>query len=290
MLRMASRAFAGLALLLAVAAPATAEPVFPKFTGLVVDAANVIPPDQEAAIDAKLQALYKTSKSQLVVATIPDLGGYDIADYGNSLIRAWGVGLKGADNGAILIVAPSDRKVRIEVGYGLEPILTDAYSSVVINQVIVPRFKAGDVPGGITAAVDTLAQTLSMPDDQAKAKVDAAIKEFDRTHRRKGSSSDGGSLIGLIFWGLVAGFILLSFLRGGRRGRGTSRFGGSNWPIILWSIASEIERGSHRGGSGGFGGWGGGGGSDDGGGGWGGGGFIGGGGGSGGGGGASGSW
>jgi uncharacterized protein len=294
MLRLAGRALA--ALLLVVAAmlgmvgPAAAEPAFPKFTGLVVDAADIIPPAEEAALETKLQALQQQSKTQLVVATIPDLGGYDIADYGYRLGRAWGVGLKDANNGAILIVAPKDRKLRIEVGRGLEPILTDAYTSLVINQTIVPRFKAGDMPGGIAAGVDSLAQTLSVPDDQAEAKVDAAIREFDKTHVSKAKDEDG-SVIGLIFWGLVLGFILLSFLRRGIGGGRTRSYGGSSWPIVLWSIADEIQRSSRHGGGGGLGGWGGGG-SGGGGssGGWGGGGFTGGGGGDFGGGGSSGSW
>ena len=96
---------------------ATAQ-TLPKFTGFVVDAANVIPPDQEAALTKRLDDLQKTTGNQLVVATVPDLEGYPIEDYGNSLLRSWGVGLKDANNGAILLVAPNDRKVRIEVGYG----------------------------------------------------------------------------------------------------------------------------------------------------------------------------
>jgi len=288
MVRMAGRALA--ALLLVVALPAAAEPVFPKFTGLVVDAADIIPPAEEAALEAKLAALQKTSKNQLVVATIPDLGGYDIADYGYRLGRAWGVGLGDADNGAILIVAPKERKVRVEVGRGLEPVLTDAYTSLVINQTIVPRFKANDMPGGIAAGVDSLTQTLSVPDDQAKAKVDAAIKAYDKGHPRRAQNDDDGSVVGLVFAGLVIAFMILSFLRRGIGGGRTRSYGGSSWPIVLWSIADEIQHSSRHGG-GGLGGWGGGG-SGGGGssGGWGGGGFTGGGGGDFGGGGSSGSW
>ncbi|MFW2829850.1 TPM domain-containing protein [Sphingomonas sp. ID0503] len=281
-------------ILLAVAFPAAAEPVFPPFAGLVVDAANVIPDDQEAALNARLQALQQQSKNQLVVATIPDLGGYDIADYGYRLGRAWGVGLKEADNGAILIVAPNDRKLRVEVGRGLEPILTDAYTSVVINTVITPRFKAGDIPGGIAAGVDELAQTLSLPDEQARAKVDAAAAEFDRTHRRaRGSSIDGGDAIGVIFFAILFGVIAISALRrrprAGPWGKRTKSYDGSAWPIVLWTIGNEIaHHASRNSGGGGFGSWGGGSGGSDGG--WGGGGFTGGGGGDFGGGGSSGSW
>lgn len=278
-------------LLLFVASPAGAQ-TFPKFSGFVVDAANVIPPDAEAALTQKLDDLQRTTNHQLVVATIPDLEGRPIEDYGYRLGRAWAVGLKDADNGAILIVAPNDRQVRVEVGYGLEPILTDAFSSLVVNNQILPRFKEGDLPGGITAGVDALAEQLALPDAEAQARAAEAAAQFDRTNRsRTSSNGSGGSWFGLIFWGVVILFILLPMLRGGRRKRGPwgarSR-GGSNWPIVLWTIAEAASAASRsgRGGSGGFGGFGGG----SGGGGWGGGGFSGGGGGSFGGGGASGSW
>jgi uncharacterized protein len=266
---------------------ATAQ-TFPKFTGFVVDAANVIPPDQEAALTKRLDDLQKATGNQFVVATVPDLEGYPIEDYGNRLIRSWGVGLKGANNGAILLVAPNDRKVRIEVGYGLEPVLTDAFSSVVINQQIVPRFKAGDMAGGIVAGANAVADQLALPDAEAHAKVTAAAAEYDKTHRRS-SSGGGGVPIGLIFFGIVLAAIVIPMLSrkvGGKRYTGGSSGGGSGaLPIVLWSIADAMTRGG-----GGGGGWSGGGGGDSGGGGWGGGGFGGGGGGSGGGGGASGSW
>ncbi len=267
---------------------ATAQ-TLPKFTGFVVDAANVIPPDQEAALTKRLDDLQKTTGNQLVVATVPDLEGYPIEDYGNRLIRSWGVGLKDANNGAILLVAPNDRKVRIEVGYGLEPVLTDAFSSVVINQQILPRFKAGDIPGGIVAGTNAVADQLALPDAEARAKVTAAAAEYDKTHHRS-NSGGGGVPIGLIFFGIVLAAIVIPMISRRAGGKhyvdgGNHRGGGGALPIVLWSIADAMTRG---GGSGGGGSWGGGG--DSGGGGWGGGGFGGGGGGSGGGGGASGGW
>jgi uncharacterized protein len=266
---------------------AASAQTLPKFTGFVVDAANVIPPDQEAALTKRLDDLQKATGNQLVIATVPDLDGYPIEDYGNALIRGWGVGLKDANNGAILLVAPNDRKVRIEVGYGLEPVLTDAFSSVIINQQILPRFKAGDIPGGIVAGTNAVADQLALPDAEARAKVTAAAAEYDKTHRRS-NSGGGGVPIGLIFFGIVLAAIVIPMISRRAGGKqyvdGGSRGGGSGaLPIVLWSIADAMTRGG--GGGGGFGGGGG-----DSGGGWGGGGFGGGGGGSGGGGGASGSW
>ena len=281
-----------------MAAPAAAQ-TLPPFSGLVVDAANVLPPATEAELETKLRLLQRDTKRQLVVATVPDLQGYPIEEYGNKLIRAWSVGLKDVNNGAILIVAPNERKVRVEVGYGLEPILTDALSSVTINEQILPRFKAGDLPGGIVAGADTLAAQLGAAPEEAQARVDAAAAAFDKARPTATRNGGGGGVpVMLIFWGVVLLFFILPTLARSRRTkgpwgrRGRRGDGGSAWPIVLWSIGNELSRGSGGGwGSSGGSSWGGGdSGGDSGGGGWGGGGFTGGGGGSGGGGGASGSW
>lgn len=277
-------------LLLLLPAAAHAALSFPQFTGLVTDAANIIPADQKAALEAKLEALQQQTGRQLVVATIPDLQGDDIADYGYQLGRTWGVGLKGNNNGAILIVAPKERKVRIEVGYGLEPVLTDAFSSVVIQQAIIPRFKAGDMVGGISAGVDALAQQLSLPDDEAKAKLADAVKQYDQSHARHQS---GHFPLGLLIWIIIVAVVVLSHI-GRRMGRARRYYrgggGGSDWPIWLWAASEAMRDSGHHSSWDGGSSWGGGGGGDSGGGGWMGGGFTGGGGGSFGGGGASGSW
>ena len=282
-----------LSLVACLSVPAVAQS-FPKFTGFVVDTANVLPADQEAALSKRLDDLQRRTGHQLVVATIPNLGGHTVEDYGYRLLRTWGVGLKGADNGAILIVAPTERKVRIEVGYGLEPWLTDAFSSVIINRTILPRFKAGDMPGGIVAGANAVADQLALPETDARGKVAAAAAEYDRTHRRASSNGQGGIPVGLIFLVIVIGFFVLPFFTRRRNraapwGRGYQRGGGGGTlPIVLWSIANGLGNSARS--SGGWGGGGFGSGSSDGGGGWMGGGFGGGGGGSGGGGGASGSW
>lgn len=287
-------------LALLLAAPAHAR-TFPKFTSLVVDAANVLPPEVETDLTTKLEALQKDTKRQLVVATIPDLQGRAIEEYGYRLGRAWGVGLKDVDSGVILFVAPNEpagqRGPRIEVGRGLEGIVTDALAGQIIRTEMLPRLKAsGDIAGAMTAGTDALIAQLRAAPEEAQARTDAAIRNFDREHRRQRSSQNGGGIpLGLVFALFVIGFVVLSMFRssGGARGRGRGRrYRGSGsdptLPIVLWSIANEIGREASRGGSGsGWGGWSGGGG---GGGGWGGGGFSGGGGGSFGGGGASGSW
>jgi len=263
-----------------LASPAFAQ-TFPPLTGRVVDNANLLSPAQEAELSAKLEALEKSTGRQLVVATLPDLQGYEIEDYGYQLGRAWGIGQKGQNNGIILIVAPNQRKVRIEVGYGLEPYVTDALSSTIIQEQILPKFKANDYPGGIEAGVDALLAQLRLPEDQAQARQTQILAQDEQ---KQGTRHRGGGIpIGLIFWLFVLGFVILSHRR--RKGPwGARRYNrGSNWPVWLWAaseIADSASRGSRGGSSWGGGDWGGGGG---------GGGFSGGGG-SFGGGGASGSW
>src|ERR1700761_555322 len=137
--------------LLWIAAPAVAAPTFPPLTGRVVDDAHVLDDTTKASLTAKLEDLEQRTTRQLVVVTLPSLQGYEIEDYGYQLGRAWGIGQKKLNNGVLFIVAPNEKRVRIEVGYGLEPILTDALSSVILNSAVLPRFRAGDFNGGIEA-------------------------------------------------------------------------------------------------------------------------------------------
>ncbi|MEY3833863.1 MAG: hypothetical protein RLZZ130_1341, partial [Pseudomonadota bacterium] len=153
------------ALLLALTGQAALAQNFPTLSGRVVDQANLLDPQQEAALTAKLQGLETRTKRQLVVATLSSLEGYEISDYGYRLGRHWAIGQDGKgetekDNGAILIIAPNERKMRIEVGYGLEPVLTDGLSSTIIRNDIRPLFKAGDFAGGINAGVDRIVTQL----------------------------------------------------------------------------------------------------------------------------------
>ncbi len=159
------------AVLAFIGQPALAGPTFPKLTGRVVDDAHLLDAQQAQALDARLAALEAQSGHQLVVVTLPSLQGYDIADYGYQLGRTWGIGGKANNDGVLLIVAPTEHRVRIEVGYGLEGILTDALSSVIINTQITPKFKQGDFAGGIDAGVDALAQQLQLPPEQAQQRA-----------------------------------------------------------------------------------------------------------------------
>jgi uncharacterized protein len=252
----------------ALLSPLAAQPKFPELTGRVVDEAGILPPDVEVRLTAQLEELEATTQRQLVVATVSDLNGYDISDYGYQLGRAWGLGDKERNDGALLLVAPNDRRVRIEVGYGLEGYLTDALSSLIIQNTIIPRFKDGDFPGGVVAGTTAIIQQLQLPPEEAaQIAADASTKRAD----------DGGFPIGVLIWlAFLFFFFLLPIIRSGRR-RKYHTSGVGPWgeragdagravrdtatDVILWEVGSAILRGAMSGGGGNdSGGWGGGGG------------------------------
>jgi len=276
-------------LILLVPGAAWAALSFPPLSGRVVDQANLLSPQQEAELTQKLETLQRASSRQLVVATVTSLQDVPIEDYGYQLGRAWHIGQQGANNGVILLVAPNEKRVRIEVGYGLEPIMTDALSNQIIQQQILPHFRNNsDYAGGIIAGSDAIIAQLQAPLEQAEQAAAAAERAQADSGRGRSGQHRGSSPLPLIFWLGVTIFIIYGLTRSGMRGKSYRRRGrGWGGPIVIWGPGWG---GGHRSsgwddwGSGG--GWGGGGGSSWGGGG---GGFSGGGG-SFGGGGASGGW
>jgi uncharacterized protein len=252
-----TRLAAALLAFFVVLTPAWSAPKFPALTGRVVDDANILSSETKSDLTQKLAALESQTSRQLVIVTIPSLQGYEISDYGYQLGRAWGIGQKSLNNGILFIVAPTEHKTRIEVGYGLEPIVTDAFSSVVIQTQVLPKFRSGDFNAGVEAGADALIQQLSLETSEAEKRAAAAAQQLQ--HR---GNDGGGGLIGF----LVMLFIFIAIAR---------VFGG-------WGLLALLLSGGGRGGGGGWSGGGGGG--------WSGGGGFGGGGGSFGGGGSSGSW
>jgi uncharacterized protein len=147
--------------LMALAAAVAGAANFPALTGRIVDRANVIPAATRSALEARLAELETKSGIQLVVATVTSLDGEEIEPYANELFRAWKLGEKDKNNGVLLLVAPNQHRVRIEVGYGLEGTLTDALSKVIITNAIAPRFKAGDFGDGVSRGVDDIITVLT---------------------------------------------------------------------------------------------------------------------------------
>lgn len=262
-----------IALLMALVSTAAWAQLPARPEGPIADYANVISPQDEAALDARLRAYNQSTGRAIIVATVPSLDGEEIEPYAQRLAESWGIGGAESENGVLLLVAPGERKLRIHTARGVQERMTDIMSGRIIRDTIVPRFRDGDMSGGILAGVDAIIAQLDMDPAQARAIEEAqAAAEAAR-------AKDGGFPIGALFW-LV--FVFLFFIlpmlsRGGRRRRRSrSPWGNAARDIILWEAGSAIARGILNNGGGG-GGWGGGGGGGFGGFGGGGGGFNGGG-------------
>ncbi|MDH0748513.1 TPM domain-containing protein [Pseudomonas sp. GD03842] len=231
-------AIAWLAMLLGIfARQALAEPTFPPLTGRVVDMAGMLDNASKERLSQMLRAHEELTTEQVVVVTVPNLQGSAIEDYGYQLGRHWGIGQKGKDNGALLIVAKEERKVRIEVGYGLEDRLTDAQSSVIINQIITPAFKQGDFAGGINRGAEAIVQVLG-GDPLAEPAVGATGGD---------EVTDGRMTLLLFVLFIIACYISARYGGIGLIGSGGSRGGG-------FGGGGSGSGGGMRGGGGSFGG------------------------------------
>ncbi len=203
---------------------AYAAPQFPPLTGRVVDEAGILSDDTRRELDGILTGDEQHfGGRQVVVVTLKSLQGHEIEDYGYQLGRAWGIGQKGKNNGALIIVAPQEHKVRIEVGYGLEGDLTDARSRVIIDQYMRPAFKQGDYNGGVLAGTKAVLATLG--------NKNFAVPDYDQIGDDEEAPS-GWSTALIVF--LLIFFFLgrswfwpLLFLGGMGGGRGG--WGGGGW-------------------------------------------------------------
>jgi uncharacterized protein len=240
------RLIAVAAALLWFAVAAVAQ-TFPALTGRIVDQANVISADARRTIEPKLVDLETKSGIQLVVATVNSLEGQEIEPYANALFRKWQLGEKTKNNGVLLLVAPNERRVRIEVGYGLEGTLTDALSKVIIVNAITPRFKTGDFSDGILRGVDDIITVLT---------TDAS--EWEKRPSLRLDNQPASDPINWVIILIVIVVIILLFVSPGFR-----------WVffnVVLNILLSSGGSGSSSGGASGGGGFSGGGGSSGGGG------------------------
>jgi uncharacterized protein len=186
---------AALALAAAAAAPAAAKEV-PYLSGRVVDEAGMIPPDVAQRIETELEALERDTGIQVAVLTVPSLEGEVLEDYSLRVAETWALGRQGEDDGALLLVARDDRKMRIEVGYGLEGRLTDLQSGRILDDVMRPKFRSGDFGGGIEAGVDALAGTLR--GDPEAIPEPSPVPTFERP-------PVGASILGMLIFAVVIG-------------------------------------------------------------------------------------
>jgi uncharacterized protein len=227
-----------LAVAFVLVATVAAALTFPPLTGRIVDQADILSPEARAALEPKLAELEGKSGIQLVVATVRSLEGQEIEPYANELFRTWKLGEAEKNNGVLLLVAPNERRVRIEVGYGLEGALTDALSKVIITNAITPRFKAGDFSDGVTRGVDDIITVLTTDASEWEARPDLRLD-------RQPDAGPPDWLLIAAFFGFVMLFIVSSGFRrlvntlllglllnsGGGRSGGPSRGGnsGGSW-------------------------------------------------------------
>lgn len=188
---------------------------WPSPTGYVNDFAHVIPADQSQAMENLLTELEQKTTAQVAVATVPSVEGADIDGAAVELFKAWGIGKKGKDNGILILVSIQDRKDRIEVGYGLESVITDGQTGVIRRRDMEPFFKQGGFGQGITNGVNSVAQLIA---------ANAGVALNGQVRVRAARSRQGG----LGFWGTIVLFIFiyLIFSQLGRRGRGGYSGGG----------------------------------------------------------------
>jgi len=237
-----------LLLALLVLLPATvwaqSTPEFPELTGRVVDRAEMLSPDVEARLSQMLQAHEQASTEQVVVVTLTDLQGFPIEDFGYQLGRHWGIGQEDEDNGALLIVAKEERKIRIEVGYGLEGRLTDADSSVIINRIISPAFRQGDFQAGIVNGAAAMIQVLGgEPMAAPQGQQPVALQEKPKA-----------GMVALVFIIMMAVVFFIGS-RGGRGGRGgAALLGAALLGGAMGGRGGGFGGGGFGGGGGGFGG------------------------------------
>lgn len=221
-------------------APVSAQEAFPALTGRVVDQAGMLDTQTRARLTQMLAGHEQATGEQVVVVTIPSLDGRSIEQYGVELGRHWGIGQRDEDSGALLIVAQEDRRLRIEVGYGLEDRLTDAQSAIIINEIITPAFRQGQFQQGIVQGTQAMVQVLGGDPLRAVA-------------GRSGTQQQEHPPAILL---LFLFFVIMSVIGGGRGGRGgRGRFGRA---VLAGAMLGSLGRGAGGGLGGGFGGGGGG--------------------------------
>lgn len=242
------RAGAGLVLaLLCLALPAAAkQPDYPALSGRVVDQAGILSAEIEGQLTGWLEGLETETGKQAVVATVKSLDGLEIEEYGVGLGRKWGIGQKDKDTGIILLVAPNDRQVRFEVGYGLEGEMTDAQSRAIIEQQIIPSFKQGNYETGIVNGTAAMLNVLGW-----KGAPQAVAEPIP------GPGPAGGvDWIPFIYFGMFFLVVIFRMIFGRRGRRGLWSTTSSGWGGGGWSGGGGFSSGGggFSGGGGSFGG------------------------------------
>ena len=236
----------GFALALATFAASSAQALaVPALRGHVNDYAHVLDPQHAQALEQKLMDYEQANEHQFALLTVPSLEGDSLEEFSIHVAESWKLGHKGKDDGLIMLIVPNERKMRIEVGYGLEGVIPDAVASRVIREVMTPAFRRSDFAGGIDAAFDALIHAAGDPN----------VARDARSRAERDRSQPFWALFGPLLFPLLL-FILISAIFGGRRRR-SGFFGPMMWGSGGWGSGGG---GGWGGGGGGGGGWGGGGG------------------------------
>ena len=245
----------GPAFLLILLLPAAGQsaPAFPTPRGFVTDAASVIPADAARQVEARLEELRAKTGAEVAVVTVPSIAPLTVEEYANQLYARWGIGQKGKDNGVLILLALKERKVRIETGYGIEPILPDGRAGAIIREVMLPRFKQGAFGEGLAAGAGAVAEVIAAAEGVALSLSSRVPPAAEPASSR--------SLVGLL---LLGGLLALFFGFQMRSWSGRPRRRRLYWagPPMVWGggYGSGFEGGGFSGGFGGFGGGGSGGG------------------------------
>jgi uncharacterized protein len=249
-------ALAGLMALALSVLSALAAPTFPPLTGRIVDEAGLLSANDKFEIEQQLRELESKSSDQIVVYTTKSLQGYEIEDFGYQLGRAWKIGQAGTNNGIVLIVAPTEKKIRIEVGRGLEPQMTDFMSKLIVQNAILPPLRRGDFAAGIKSGVRDIKDVLL-------GDAEAVKERLARAPKRSASNDDWVALIfPLLFFAMFALIFYLNVRQAQQMpaGQRRRRLGDGNVIIIPggWGGSGGWSGGSSGGsGDGGFSGGGG---------------------------------
>jgi uncharacterized protein len=200
----------------------------PPLTGRIVDPAHVLPAEDTEQLSDQLKAHEEKTGNQVAVLILPSLEGEPLEEYSHRVATTWKLGQKGTDNGVLLLVALKERKLRIEVGYGLEGTLTDLRSARIIRQEIIPRFKAGHIPEGVRAGTEAILKTIE------------GTYEADEARRTRSVESDSLQYVAIgIMVGFVAGLILSQGLRRARALLGAVlSFMVAQAASVLWGVAA----------------------------------------------------
>ncbi|MCL6229872.1 TPM domain-containing protein [Bartonella bilalgolemii] len=215
---------------------------FPRLTGHVNDIAHLLDRATIENLTTKLSALEKKTGDQIVIVTVPTLSGIDIETYSNSLFRKWALGQEKINNGVLLVVAPNEREVRIEVGYGLEGELTDAVSAVIINNFILPNFRKKNYQQGIIEAINAITRIIIENDSDFTFRIKEKAKaiEIQRKQEKK-EEMIVNAIIFLIFF-TVIGLPILAMIFGKKVGPQKYRWMGIIFTLWFINLSADGRR------------------------------------------------